>query len=110
MGPQLLQLLHQVGLLRWQHLGDHVLDRDFLRDRLRTFPRVAGHHGHREAQLLQVKDRVLGGRLDRVGDGGHRVDGIVHHDDDRRPTLHREPVGVLAERAEVEATLARVTQ
>src|SRR5881296_4064770 len=60
--------------------------------------------------LKQLEDRVLGGRLDRVGDGDHRVDGIVHHDDDRRPTLHREPVGVLAERAEVEATLARVTQ
>ena len=57
-----------VGLLRRQHLGEHVLDADLAGDGGRGGGVVAGQHPHLQPEGLQLGDRLGGLRLQRVGD------------------------------------------
>ena len=66
--PLVLQRDDVLGLLRRQHLGEHVLDADLAGDGGGGGGVVAGEHPHLQPEGLQLGDRLGGLGLERVGD------------------------------------------
>ena len=66
-----LQATHHVGLVRRQHLGDHLVDADLRGHRARGRLVVAGEEQRPQPKRLQRGDRLGRRRLDRVGHREH---------------------------------------
>ncbi len=56
-----LQLDHLAVLVLRQHVGEHLIDLQFGRDRVRHLLGVPGDHGHLDPALVQGRHRVAGG-------------------------------------------------
>ena len=65
----LLQFLDLVGLLAWQHIRQNDVDAQFRRDAFGRALIVAGQHRHLDTPFAQFRDRHLGRRARRVGNG-----------------------------------------
>ncbi len=72
--PCCLQSFDLVDLFGGQHLGDHLVDVELPRDRVRGAAVVAGEQHGRETEVAQFGDRRARGLLDGVGDDDDRAD------------------------------------
>src|SRR5205807_6027677 len=62
-----LESLHDLPLLTREHLGDHLIDAEFVADGLGGGPAVAGDHDDADALPVQEGDGLGRRFLDRIG-------------------------------------------
>ncbi len=94
-----LEPLHHVALGLGQHLGDHLVDAQLARHRLRRGAAVAREHHHAQALLAQQCERLGRGGLDGIRHAEQPRGTAVHHHEDHRLSLAPQRLGQRGQRS-----------